>query len=148
MAKKTDKSKKQKASSQKIMVVGKRKDAKAQAIIVPGSGKIFVNSVPLDVWGTEMFRMRVKEPVAIAGDAAKSANIYVTVRGGGVSGQSDAVRMTVARALVKFLKDDGLKKNFIDYDRNLMVFDARRNEPHKPSRSKAGPRRHKQRSKR
>lgn len=144
MAKKANK----KEKSQTIISVGKRKEAKARAVITPGKGKIFVNSMPLEVWSTEMFRMRVKEPIIIAGDAAKGVNINVDVRGGGISGQSDAVRMAVARALVEFLKDKDLKKKFIDYDRNLLVFDSRRNEPHKPSRSSQGPRRHKQRSKR
>jgi small subunit ribosomal protein S9 len=41
-----------------------------------------------------------------------------------------------------------MKKIFMEYDRNILVYDPRRTEPHKPPRSSQGPRRYKQRSKR
>ena len=92
--------------------------------------------------------MRIKEPLLLSGDLSKKVDISVNVRSGGTTGQTDAVRMSIARALVDFFKSKDLRQKFINYDRNLLVFDFRRNEPHKPSRSRAGPRRHKQRSKR
>jgi len=131
-----------------ILTVGKRKNAAACAKIEAGSGKVKVNSMPLEIWATEFSRMRMKEPLLLADDLSKKVDIEVSVRGGGTTGQTNAVRMAVARALVDFYKSSELKQKFISYDRNLLVFDPRRNEPHKPSASKRGPRRHKQRSKR
>jgi small subunit ribosomal protein S9 len=131
-----------------ILTLGKRKDAIARAKVVAGSGKIKINCVPLEVWRNEFLRMRVMEPLILAGDLAKKVDIDVNVRSGGTTGQTEAVRMAVARALVDFHKSKELRQKFISYDRNLLVFDPRRNEPHKPSASKRGPRRHKQRSKR
>lgn len=131
-----------------VFTVGKRKIATARAKVSPGSGKILINSKPLELWGDKISRLRIKEPLMLSGDLANKVNISVNVRGGGVTGQTDAVRMAIARGLVEFFKSNELRQKFINYDRNLLVFDFRRTEPHKPSRSKAGSRRHKQRSKR
>ena len=90
--------------------------------------------------------MMITEPLVLAGPAAANYNFDIFVSGGGVYGQAEAIRQVIAKGLVRF--DKGLKKTFLDYDRALLVADVRMNEPHKPSRSSAGPRRHKQRSKR
>lgn len=84
----------------------------------------------------------------VAPQAAKGVNIDVTVKGGGIWGQADACRTAIANALVKFENSKELKQLFRDYDRSLLISDSRRTEPHKPSRSSAGPRRKKQQSKR
>lgn len=127
---------------------GKRKTAVARAKITAGSGRILINSKPLNIWGTEVSRLWIKEPLEIAGDISKTTDIIISVKGGGVSAQAEACRLAVARSLVAFSKDKKLKKTFMDFDRNMLVYDPRRTEAHKPSRSKKGPRRHKQRSKR
>jgi small subunit ribosomal protein S9 len=131
-----------------IFTVGKRKSSVARARIIEGTGKITINSKPLEIWGNEFLRMRITEPLILAEDLAKKVDIDVNVRSGGLTGQTEAIRMAIARGLLEFSKSKELREKFINYDRNLLVFDFRRNEPHKPSRSKAGPRRHKQRSKR
>ncbi|MBS3055501.1 MAG: 30S ribosomal protein S9 [Candidatus Aenigmarchaeota archaeon] len=131
-----------------IVTTGKRKNSIARAKIIPGTGKILINSEPFELWGTEFLRMRLKEPLMLAGDLVKKVNIYVNVRSGGMTGQTDSIRMAIARGLVDFSKDRNLKEIYTQYDRNLLVFDSRRNEPHKPGASKRGARRHKQRSKR
>ena len=59
-----------------------------------------------------------------------------------------AVRTAIANSLVNFSKDAKLKQAYLDYDRALLISDARRTEPHKPSRSKDGPRASKKQSKR
>jgi len=131
-----------------IITTGKRKNAIARARIKSGTGRILINSKPLELWGTELLRMRIEEPLILSGELAKKVDIDVNVRSGGTTGQTDAIRMSIARALVEFFKDHKLKERFLKYDRNLLVFDVRRTEPHKPSRSRKGARRHKQRSKR
>jgi len=138
-----------KEKKEKIVVsTGKRKSAIARATIKEGEGKVFINKVPLDLIQPELIRLKIREPLLLAGDLAKKVDINVNVRGGGISGQADAVRQAIAKGLVEFYKSPKLRQTFIQYDRNLLVYDPRRNEPHKPSRSKAGARRHRQRSKR
>ena len=131
-----------------VIGVGKRKSAVARAIVSAGKGRVKINSKPLDVWGTELARMRIQEALMLAGDLAKKVDIEVNVRGGGLTGQTDAVRTAIARSLVEFYGSDELKQKYLTYDRTFLVPDVRRPEPRKPSRSRKGARRHKQRSKR
>jgi small subunit ribosomal protein S9 len=129
-----------------VAALGKRKNAIARATARLGTGKILINSRSIAMMSPEIARLKIEEPLVIAGDAAKTVDIDITVSGGGVMGQADAIRQAIALALVGF--DKKLKAQFLNYDRTLLVSDVRRNEPHKPSCSKRGPRRHKQRSKR
>lgn len=131
-----------------VITTGTRKKAVARAIIREGKGIIRVNSRPLDLVQPRYIQMRVKEPLVIAKDLWRGLNITVTVRGGGIWGQADAARTAISLGLVAWTKDDKLKRAFVDYDRSLLVSDPRRTEPHKPSRSKDGPRATKQQSKR
>jgi len=126
---------------------GKRKKSIARAVMKKGTGKVRINSKPIQLFSNELVRMKMLEPLVLAGDAWKKFDISVNVKGGGQMGQADAARQAIARCLVDALGVD-LKKKFIDYDRNLLVYDVRRTEPHKPPRSSQGPRRYKQRSKR
>jgi small subunit ribosomal protein S9 len=95
-----------------------------------------------------MLRLWVAEPLVLAGDLARKVDIKVKVKGGGITGQAEAVRQAIAKGLVGFFESKELKEKFLSYDRSLLVYDPRRTEPHKPSRSKKGARRHKQRAKR
>ncbi|MCD6557488.1 MAG: 30S ribosomal protein S9 [Candidatus Aenigmarchaeota archaeon] len=131
-----------------IVATGKRKKAIARATIKDGSGVVRINSKPIENITPRLVRMRIEEPLLLAPKLAKKVNINVNVRGGGISGQADACRTAIANALVKFENDKKLKELFINYDRSLLISDSRRTEPHKPSRSSAGPRRKKQQSKR
>ncbi len=140
------KEKKQKEKSDIVVVTGKRKRAIARATIKPGSGIIKINSIPLDIFPNEIFRLRLREPLILSGDSWKKFDFEVNVQGGGPMGQADAARQSIAKGLLEFVPE--LREKFIAYDRNLIAYDPRRTEPHKPPRSSQGPRRHKQRSKR
>ena len=131
-----------------LIVIGKRKKATARATITEGSGRITINSKPIASMQPKYMQMRLMEPVMIAGERVNTVDIRVRVNGGGVWGQANAARTAIANALVRWTKDNKLKETYVDYDRSLMVSDPRRTEPHKPSRSTAGPRRSKQQSKR
>jgi small subunit ribosomal protein S9 len=133
------------------IVTGKRKLAIARAKISEGKGLVKINSIPLENWGNEYLRMWIKEPLILAGDLANKVDINVSVRSGGIVGQAEAVRMAIAKGLVDYFNDKNLRDVYMKYDRNLLVYDPRRNEPHHGSgrgASKRGSRRHKQRSKR
>jgi small subunit ribosomal protein S9 len=131
-----------------VLATGKRKTAVAKARVKAGTGRITINDVPLDLWQPEYQRLKIREPLLLAGDIVQTVDISVNVRHGGISSQAEAVRQAISKGLVEFFNDQKLKKVYLDFDRNLLVYDPRRTEPHKPSRSRKGARRHKQRSKR
>ncbi|MEM5802267.1 MAG: 30S ribosomal protein S9 [Candidatus Aenigmatarchaeota archaeon] len=143
---------KKKEKEKVIFVTGKRKTAIARAKIVPGVGRIFINKKPIELWGNEPLRLWLREPLILAGDLAKQVDISINVKSGGIVGQTEAARQAIARGLVEFSKNEELRNLYMQYDRNLLVYDPRRNEPHHSASgkgaSKRGSRRHKQRSKR
>jgi small subunit ribosomal protein S9 len=126
---------------------GKRKRAVARAALRSGKGVVRINGVPLAVLSDDLVRLRIQEPLLILGDAAKPFDITVTVTGGGPNSQAEAARMAVARCLADQLGDDA-RKQLLSYDRNMLIYDPRRTETHKPPHSSWGARRYKQRSKR
>ena len=131
-----------------VQVTGKRKTAVARDRVKPGLGLVTINDVPLDLWQPEYSRIKIREALLLADELSQKVDIKVIVKSGGVSSQTDAIQQAIAKGMVEFFNDEKLKKIYLDYDRNLLVYDPRRTEPHKPSRSRKGCRRHKQRSKR
>ena len=86
---------------------GRRKTAAARVFISTGTGRIMVNSQPLDeFFGRETARMVVRQPLQVA-DLADKLDLKVTVRGGGNTGQAGAIRHGIARALVEY--DEALR---------------------------------------
>ena len=124
-------SKNKKGASAGILTSGKRKSATAKAYLTKGSGKVTVNNQPVEVFASEMYALRIKEPLILAGDVAQKVDITVTTKGGGYASQADAVRLAVAKALVEY--KPALEDAFGDYDRTLLVADVRRKEPKKPN---------------
>ena len=117
----------------KIMVfTGKRKTAIARAtVVIPGKGRIYVNSVPLEIYPIELARMKMYEPILVAGkDLINNMDIHVNVRGGGVMGQAEAVRVTIARALAA-VGGEEVRRKLLEYDRRMLICDPRRTEPKK-----------------
>ena len=119
-------------TSKIIHTAGKRKSAIARATLKPGKGRVRINSILLDVYGSKLSRMKMQEPIIMADNAAKNVDIDVKILGGGATTQADAARLAIGRALVKF--DKKLEKVFLNYDRTLLVADVRRKETHKPNR--------------
>jgi len=132
--------------SKMVLTRGKRKRAVAEAWFKPGKGSVKINSVPLENMGNELAKLRIQEPLILAGDEWKKYSINVSVHGGGIMGQADAARQAISRGIVNVFPE--MKERFLKYDRFLLAYDPRRTEPHKPPRSSQGPRRYKQRSKR
>jgi len=116
-----------------VHVSGKRKTAIARATLKPGKGRIRINSLLLDAYEPELARMRIQEPLLLAGPIANKVDIAVNVKGGGWSAQTEAVRLAIAKALAEYGGEE-LKKKFLEYDRHLLVADTRRKEPRKPMR--------------
>ena len=124
-----------------IQTRGNRKRAIARATLKPGNGKIKINGQMLNNFSTDVLRLRISEPLVLAGPEAKKIDISINVIGGGVNGQADAIRLSIARALIQH--DSKLKSVFESYDRLLSVADVRRKETCKPNDSKARAKRQK-----
>ncbi len=115
-----------------IHTSGTRKTAVARATLMPGNGIIRVNSELLQNMTSDMIKLKIQEPLLIAEEAAKLVDISVNVIGGGKSSQAEAARLAIARALAIY--DKTLQKEFLDYDRSLLVADVRRKETHRPNK--------------
>ena len=114
-----------------IHTSGKRKTAIARGTVQEGTGKVRVNKVPIELYEPELARLKLFEPLQIAGDLADKVDINVHVIGGGVMGQAEAARMVIAKGLVQWSQDMALKEKYIQYDRTMLVGDPRRSEPKK-----------------
>lgn len=114
-----------------IIATGKRKTAIARATLKAGSGKVLINNLSLDALQPALARLKLQEPLLLAGANMDKVDIAVNVNGGGVMGQMEASRLAIARALVE--KYPKLKSTFLDYDRQLLVADVRRKEAAKPN---------------
>jgi small subunit ribosomal protein S9 len=87
---------------------GRRKTSTARVFVTSGNGEIKVNERSLDQYfGRETARMVVRQPLQVV-EAADRFNVYVTVKGGGGSGQAGAIRHGIARALVQY--DESLRQ--------------------------------------
>ncbi|MFO7794781.1 MAG: 30S ribosomal protein S9 [Promethearchaeati archaeon] len=128
-----------------IQTSGKRKTAIARAVLRhPAKGRIRINNVPLEIYEPEIERLRIQEVLEIINNPKiEKCDIDVKVQGGGISGQTDAVRFAIARALSKFLGTKKVENILRDYDDALLSGDERRTEPKKFGGKKARARRQK-----
>ena len=89
------------AAVTRIYATGRRKSAIARVFIAPGTGQIQVNKRALDnYFPNPLLRQELLEPVE-AVNGGGQFDMYITVKGGGPSGQAGAVRHGIARALEK-----------------------------------------------
>ncbi|BAJ63069.1 30S ribosomal protein S9 [Anaerolinea thermophila UNI-1] len=86
--------------------VGRRKEATARVRVMSGNGKFIVNDKPAEDYFTRLGDLEaILAPLAAAGEDRSRLDITVQVKGGGVTGQTDAVKLGMARALVKMNAD-------------------------------------------
>ena len=112
---------------------GRRKSSSARVFLKTGSGNITINKRPIDeFFGRETSRMIVRQPLDTV-DMNDKFDINVTVKGGGASGQAGAIRLGIARALLKY--DEGLRADL--KARGLLTRDARKVERKKVGLHKA-----------
>ena len=111
---------------------GKRKTSIAKATVTKGIGRVRINKMPVELYEPEIARLKIMEPLQLADKHIDKVDIDVSVQGGGFMSQANAVRTAIARGLVDFTGDAGLKVQYLNYDRNLLVNDARIKESKKP----------------
>ena len=115
-----------------IVASGKRRTAMARAVVRPGTGKMRINRIPVEIFEPEIAREKIREPFIQAGeDVWKDLDMDVTVKGGGYMGQAEAARMAIANGLLKWSKSSHLRTVFAEYDRTMIVGDSRKKEPKK-----------------
>ena len=113
--------------------LGRRKCAVARVYVSEGSGKITINKRDLtEYFPSTILQYVVKQPLALL-EATEKYNINVNLYGGGYTGQSQALRLAIARALVKINAED--KKTL--RAEGFMTRDSREVERKKPGRPKA-----------
>ncbi len=118
---------------EQVNAVGRRKAAVARVIIREGNGNITINHRPLSVYfPSSILQFIVKQPLSLL-DVIEKYDILVNLDGGGFKGQAEALRLGIARALVKINPDDKsiLRKH------GFMTRDPRAVERKKPGRPKA-----------
>ena len=125
-----------------INALGRRKSSVARIFLTEGTGKITINKRDIaDYFPSPILQYVGKQPLALL-DATEKYDIKVNLDGGGFTGQSQALRLAIARALVKINADD---KKALRAE-GFITRDSRSVERKKPGQPKA--RRHFQFSKR
>ncbi|MFC6276648.1 30S ribosomal protein S9 [Psittacicella hinzii] len=112
---------------------GRRKSSSARVFLRAGSGKITVNGRDVDAYfGRETSVMVVKQPLELL-NLSEKFDLYVTVKGGGISGQAGAVRLGLTRALMEY--DADFRKDL--RAAGFVTRDARKVERKKVGKTKA-----------
>lgn len=116
-----------------INALGRRKSAVARIYMTEGNGKITINKRDLtEYFPSPILQYVVKQPLTLL-DVAEKYDIKVNLFGGGFTGQSQALRLAIARALVKVNAED---KKALRAE-GFMTRDSREVERKKPGRPKA-----------
>ena len=116
-----------------INAIGRRKAAVARVFVKEGAGKIVINKRDLEVYfPSSKLQYIVNQPLNVV-NALGKYDIKVNLQGGGFNGQAEALRLAIARALVKINAEDkpALKAA------GLLTRDARVVERKKPGQPKA-----------
>ena len=116
-----------------INAIGRRKSAVARVYLTEGTGKIPINKKDLETYfPSALLQYVVKQPLQLL-EAEGKYDIKVNLDGGGFTGQSQALRLAIARALVKVNAED--KKSL--KDEGFLTRDSRVVERKKPGQPKA-----------
>lgn len=116
-----------------VNAIGRRKSAVARVYVSEGTGKITINKKDItEYFPSAILQYVVKQPLQLL-EAEGKYDVKANLDGGGFTGQSQALRLAIARALVKINAED--KKNLKDH--GFLTRDARAVERKKPGRPKA-----------
>ena len=118
---------------EKINALGRRKAAVARVYLTEGTGQITIDKRPLDVYfPSSILQYVVKQPLKTL-DCEEKYDIYAHLDGGGYKGQAEALRLAIARALVKINPED----KAVLRAEGFMTRDPRAVERKKPGQPKA-----------
>ena len=106
-----------------LYATGKRKNSVARVWLVPnGKGEIKINKKPIDEYfSRSLLHMLIKKPFEIINN--NNFNVIVSVKGGGLSGQANAIKLAISKALVNFdqkFRVDLKKKGLLTRDSRVV----------------------------
>jgi len=133
-APKTKKKRVSKDKQKVILTKGKRKVAVARVRMVKGESRITINGMDINLLKPRETRELILEPVNFSNltkEIAENYNIKINVHGGGFSGQAQAARTALAKAIAAAASSDVVAKSYMKYDRYMLVDDVRQVEPKK-----------------
>ncbi|ADQ82640.1 30S ribosomal protein S9 [Riemerella anatipestifer] len=113
--------------------IGRRKTSVARVYVKPGAGKVTVNGRDVkDYFNTEVLVYKVNQPFLLT-ETAEQYDVTVNVFGGGITGQAEAIRLGVSRALCEINEEF----RAVLKPHGLLTRDARMVERKKPGQKKA-----------
>ena len=105
--------------SEQYYATGRRKTSSARVYLSTGSGAIVVNGLPVDdFFGRKTSRMIIRQPFEVT-ETSDTFDLNIMVKGGGPNGQAGAIRLGIARALLKYneeLRSPLRKSGFLTRD--------------------------------
>lgn len=113
--------------------IGRRKTSVARVYVRPGSGNISINKKdPKDYFGTDVLVYKVNQPFLLT-ETVGQFDVTVNVFGGGITGQAEAIRLGISRAMCEINEENRLLLK----PHGLLTRDARMVERKKPGQKKA-----------
>ena len=101
---------------------GRRKTSTARVFLRPGTGTLTINKKTFEeAFPTEAHRNQIKQPLAVT-ETADKFDVLATIAGGGIAGQAGALRLGIARALVRYnleLRSRLKKEGFLTRDARI-----------------------------
>mgnify|MGYP001160757247 FL=1 len=116
-----------------VHTIGRRKASVARIYVSKGKGKIIVNGKDfIEYFPVDTMQYKLKQPFVLSGDVGKY-DVKVNVNGGGTTGQAEAIRLAISRALCVINPDNRIKLK----PEGMLTRDARVVERKKPGQKKA-----------
>jgi small subunit ribosomal protein S9 len=121
------------AENTSLQATGRRKTAVARVLLRPGTGLWWINGRSLDEYFPRLVHQKRIEQPLLVGEVEGQFDVRVRVNGGGLTGQADAIRLALARAVARH--DEELRKPL--REKGLLTRDPRKVERKKPGQPKA-----------
>ena len=116
-----------------VHTIGRRKASVARIYVSKGKGKIIINGKDfIEYFPVDTMQYKLKQPFVLSGDVGKY-DVKVNVNGGGTTGQAEAIRLAISRALCVINPDNRIKLK----PEGMLTRDARVVERKKPGQKKA-----------
>ncbi len=93
------------AAPTQFAAVGRRKTATARVYLRPGTGKVVVNKRPMEGYFSLAWRRKALLDPFVVTETSDQFDVVVNVKGGGLTGQAEAIRLGISRALLQFNED-------------------------------------------
>ena len=116
-----------------VHTIGRRKASVARIYVSKGKGKIIINGKDfIEYFPVDTMQYKLKQPFVLSGDVGKY-DVKVNVNGGGTTGQAEAIRLAISRALCVINPDNRINLK----PEGMLTRDARVVERKKPGQKKA-----------